>query len=214
MRGVAAASVTRSRLDAHRLRRYFPRLGLADFVAALAGAHFRGAHRGRADPMGILIDLDRHFDIVGRGAKLDHGLERLAANPLEILGLRIGDHAFDHVAHQRQRDADRGNHLGVLGYLVTKAGAAGRVRDQRGGAAAFANQHRLIAIELVFGDEIVDDRDDLVGGDIEDGARGIFDRFADEVGERCDRAPRRLRDCHRRAIRAWHSRGRWRRRCW
>ena len=60
------------------------------------------------------------------------------------------------------------------------------------GPAAFADQHRLIAIEFVFGDEIVDDRDHLVGGDIEDGARGVLDGFADEVRERSDRAPRRL----------------------
>src|SRR4051812_34501965 len=59
------------RADAHRPRCYFTGLDLADFVAALAGAHFRGSHRGGADPMGILINLYRHFDIVGRGAKLD-----------------------------------------------------------------------------------------------------------------------------------------------
>ena len=57
------------------------------------------------------------------------GLERFATNPLEILGLRSGDNTFDHIAHQCQRDADRGNDLGVPGYLVTKAGAAGCVRD-------------------------------------------------------------------------------------
>ena len=73
-----------------------------------------------------------------------------------------------------------------------KTGAAGSVRDQRGGPAAFANQYRLIAIEFVFGDEIVDDRDHLVGSDIEDGARGILDGFADEAGEGGDRTPRRL----------------------
>ena len=59
--------------------------------------------------MGILIDFYRYFDTVRRCAKLDHGLERLATNPLEILRLRIGDDTFDHIAHQRQRNADRGN---------------------------------------------------------------------------------------------------------
>ena len=87
MRGVAAASVTRSRLDAHRLRGDLPGLDLADFVAALAGAHLRGAHRGSAHAMGILIDLDRHLDVFGSGAELDHRLERLAANALQILRL-------------------------------------------------------------------------------------------------------------------------------
>jgi hypothetical protein len=129
MRGVAGGERDAFQADAHRLRRYFPRFGLADLIAALTCAHFRGAHRRRSDPMGILIDLDRHLDIVGRGAKLDYGLERFATNPLEILRLRIGDNTFDHIANQCQRDANRGNDLGVPGYLVTKAGAAGSVRD-------------------------------------------------------------------------------------
>jgi len=61
---------------------------------------------------------------------------------------------------------------------VAKAGAAGGVRDQCGGGAApLANQHGLIAVELVLTDQIIDDRDDLVGGDIKDSTRGIFDRF-------------------------------------
>ena len=90
--------------------------------------------------MGVLINLDRHFDTVRRCAKLDHGLERLATNPLEILRLRIRDHALHHIAHQRQRDADRGNHLCVLRYLVVKAGAAGHMGDQGRSAATFADQ--------------------------------------------------------------------------
>src|SRR5436305_14278068 len=76
---------------------------------------------------------------------------------------------------------------------MAKSGAAGRWRDQCRGAASFANQHSLIAVKPVFMDEIIDDRNDLVGGDIKDGTCGILDRFADVFGERSDSALSRLR---------------------
>ncbi len=98
--------------------------------------------------------------------------------------------------------------------ICVKAGAAGDEGNQRRRAAALADQQRLIAIEPVFGDQVLDHRNDLVGGDLEDGARGILDRFADEAGERRHGAPRRLRDCRWHAIRAWRSQARWRRRYW
>src|SRR6266850_7761162 len=98
----------------HRLGGYFTRLDLADLVAALAGAHLGCTHRGGANAVGMLIDLDRYLNILGRGPKRDHGLECLAADSLQVLGRWIGNHALDHVAHQRERDADRGNHLRVL----------------------------------------------------------------------------------------------------
>src|SRR5262249_42232209 len=120
------------RADAHCLRRYFQRLGLADLIAALPGTHLRGAHRGRADTMGTLIDLDRYLDIIRRGTKFDHGLEGFATNPLEILRLRIGNDALDDLAHQGKRDADRGDDFGVFRYLVAESGAARSVRDQGG----------------------------------------------------------------------------------
>src|SRR5882672_1208218 len=101
-------------INPHRLGGYFASLDLADLVAALAGAHLGRTHRGGANAVGMLIDLDRYLDILGRGPKLDHGLECLAADSLQILGRRIGDHTLHHVAHQRERDADRGNHLRVL----------------------------------------------------------------------------------------------------
>ena len=74
-----------------------------------------------------------------------------------------------------------------------EADALGDVRDQGRRAAAFADQQALVAIELVFGDQALDDRNDLVGGDIEHGARGLLDRFAQKRGERRECAPRRLR---------------------
>src|SRR6185295_4077916 len=141
---------------------------------------------------GVRIELDRHFHAVRVGAELYRGLERFAPDTLDVLGLRIGDDAFDHVTHQRQRHADGGDHLGVLGYLVVQAGARGGVRNQRRRTAAFADEQRLVAIELVFGDEVVDHGDDLVGGDIENGARSILDALADEGGERRHGALRRL----------------------
>jgi hypothetical protein len=48
------------------------------------------------------------------------------------------------------------------------------VRNKRGRAAAFANQYGLIAIELVFRHQVVDDRNDLVSRGIKDGARGVL----------------------------------------
>src|SRR6267143_935640 len=56
----------------------------ADLVAALAGAHLGRTHRGCANTVGMLIDLDRYLDILGRGPELDHSLECLAADPLQI----------------------------------------------------------------------------------------------------------------------------------
>ena len=41
-------------------------------------------------------------------------------------------------------------------------------------------------------DEIVDHRDNLVGGDIKDGACGVLDGFTDQVGKRSEGAPRGL----------------------
>src|SRR5229473_2540721 len=84
--------------DAHRLGCYFARLDFADLVATLAGAHLGRTHRGCANAVSVLIDLDRYLDILGGGPKLDHGLECLAADSLQILGCRIGDHALHHVA--------------------------------------------------------------------------------------------------------------------
>ncbi|MBA7711473.1 hypothetical protein ES703_120436 [subsurface metagenome] len=55
--------------------------------------------------MGVRVELDRHFHAVGIGTELDRGLESLAPDTLDILGLRIGDDALDHVANQRQRHA-------------------------------------------------------------------------------------------------------------
>src|SRR5882757_10899035 len=86
--------------DAHRLGCYFARLGLADLVAALAGAHLGRTHRGCANAVGMLIHLDRYLDILWRGPKPDNGLECLAADSFQILGSRIGDHALHYVAHQ------------------------------------------------------------------------------------------------------------------
>src|SRR5437899_5667331 len=100
--------------DAHCLGGYFLGLELPDFIVALAGAHLRGAHRGRADTVCVLVDLDGYFDIFRRRAELDHGLERLAPDTAEILRRRVGKHALDHIAHQRQCDANRGNDLGVF----------------------------------------------------------------------------------------------------
>src|SRR5262249_29222847 len=50
----------------------------------------------------------------------------------------------------------------------------------------------LIAIELVFGDQVVDDRDDFIGGNIENGARRFLDILADEAGKRSHGALRRF----------------------
>src|SRR5205085_1066257 len=73
-------------LKAHRLGGDFARLGLADFVLALAGAHFRCTHRGRPDAMGVRIELDGHFHAIRIGAELDRSLERFAADALDVVG--------------------------------------------------------------------------------------------------------------------------------
>jgi len=54
------------------------------------------------------------------------------------------------------------------------------------------NEHGLIAIELVFADQIIDHRDDLVGGDIENDPCGVRDGFADPIRQRRHGALRSL----------------------
>jgi len=96
--------------------------------------------------MGTLIDLDRHLNIVGRGAKLDHGLERFAANPLEILGLRIGDHAFDDItALSRECRFDDCAHNAEPGCAVIEAVAGGRLDEDR--LAQYQRLLREVAFE-------------------------------------------------------------------
>src|SRR4051794_10179776 len=181
------------RLDAHRLGRDLTCLDFTDLVAALAGAHLGGPHSCGANAVGVLVDLDGDFDVAWSGTQRHDRFERLTTNPLEILRLRIGNDALHYITYQRQRDANGGNHLGVFRYLVPKTGTRGGVGDQSGGAATFADQHRLVAIELVFGDQIVDHGNNFVSSDVQDCAGRVLDRFPDEFGERRHRPLRRFK---------------------
>jgi hypothetical protein len=85
--------------EPHRVGRNRARLALGDRAAEVFGVHFGCAHRDGAHAVGLRIDLDRHLDAPSVGADPDCGLQRLAADRLQVLRLRMWNDALDHVAH-------------------------------------------------------------------------------------------------------------------
>ena len=75
---------------------------------------------------------------------------------------------------------------------MAQAEPLGRERHQRARAAALAHQHGLVMVEPVLGDELLDHGNDLVGGALEDLARRVLDRHAEQNGERRDRGAGRI----------------------
>ena len=174
------------RLDRHAHRPCGDRLGLvlAHFAGPRLRPHLRGAHGGGTHPLGVGIDLDGDFDVLRRGPQPDDGVEGLALDRLQVFRLRVGNHALDDLAHQRQRHTDRRDDLGVLGDRVRELHAFGGKGDQRGGTATLAHQHRLVTVEPVLGDELLDHGDGLVGGALEDPAGRVLDRTSQHLGQR------------------------------
>ena len=119
IRGVVAQRYT-LQADTHGLGGYFARLALGDGAAGVLGVHLGGPDGDGAHAVGMPIDLHSHLDAAGVGADPDRGFQRLAADRLQVLRLRMRDNALDHVAHQRERRPDRRDHLGVPGDLAGK----------------------------------------------------------------------------------------------
>src|SRR5215217_4178409 len=72
---------------------------------------------------------------------------------------------------------------------MVQSGSTGGMGDQSRSPTTFAHKDGLIAVELVLGDQIIDDGDNLVRGNIKDRPCRVLDRLANHFRQRCDRAP-------------------------
>ena len=114
------------------------------------------AGRRRAHQIALRIDLDLHLDAVRRRSRRDDAVGRLAPDARDIVRRRIDDDALDDVAHERERNADRRDHLRIARDAPAAIPSLGGKRDDRPRAAAAAHDDHVIAVERVVGDQFVD----------------------------------------------------------
>ena len=171
MRATTRASL---RANAEVRRRGRELRGFVGDGGVLRAFHQRGrARRGRAHAVARGVDFDDDLDAVGRGARGDGRVDRLAPDAREIVRRGVEHRALDDVAHERERDAERRDHLRVARDAVREAERLRGVRHDRRRAAAAADQHDVRAVERVVGDQFVERRAQPRGRAVEDRAREL-----------------------------------------
>ncbi len=134
----------------------------------------RCARRGRAHAVARGVDFDHHLDAIRRGARCDRGVDRLAADAREVVRRWIEHRALDDVAHERERDAERRDHLRVARDAVRETELLRGVRDERRRAASAADQDDVRAVERVVGDQLVQRRAQARRSAVQDRAGELF----------------------------------------
>ena len=91
------------------------------------------------------------------------------------------------------RADDDGDDLGIPRDLEPEPRAFGDVGNERGRAAALADQQALVRVELVLGDETLHHGNELVARRLEHRARRLLDAAAEVACQRREGKPRRRR---------------------
>ncbi len=116
----------------------------------------RRAGRDRANAVARAVDVERHLDTVGCRARRNRRIDRFVPNARQIGGRRVDDRAFDDVANERERNAERRDDFGVLRQAKRIPEFARCERNERGGSAAATDDRRMRTNEAVVGAQFID----------------------------------------------------------